>query len=153
MTATYPPSGATPSIESLARDVQRVRDSVTDSEFVRIVQRLASVGLSVRKIAALLDRPKSSVGRALKTPQPVDVMWAKLPITVVYDVFYESGTALLGRYNHNLQEASTPEEQDLWRDRIRELRSARSAVSPNDREALLEMSERWTAERDRLKSA
>ncbi|MDR1767126.1 MAG: helix-turn-helix domain-containing protein [Propionibacteriaceae bacterium] len=147
-------SAQAPSIEELSRDVQRVRDSVTDAEFAKIVKRLADVGMSVRRIAALLDRPKSTVGRALKNPPLVDYsFWDDMPITVVYDIFYESGTALLGAYNHQLREASSVEEQDLWRDLIREVRAARSAVGPNDRADMVELSQHWTAERERLRHA
>jgi len=153
MTATYPLSLEAPSIEALARDVQRVRDSVTDTEFARIVQRLASVGLSVRKIAALLDRPKSSVGRALKAPPRVDVVWANLPITVVYDVFYESGTNLLAAYEEMEASSADPAEADLWRERELELLRIRHDTEPSDRERLVALSEQWTDEAKRLSHA
>lgn len=143
-----------PSLEELSRDVQRVRDSVTDVELARIVQRLAGIGLSVRKIAALIDRPKSTVGRVLKNaPSANAEIWDALPISVAYDVFYEAGTALLATYNRHLQEATSPVDEALWRDRIHALRTARSAVDADDRATMMELSERWTAERDRLRSA
>ncbi|MDR1426543.1 MAG: hypothetical protein LBJ08_02120 [Bifidobacteriaceae bacterium] len=80
----------------LAADVHGVRGSVSDAQFARIVKDLSAAGLSVRGIAALTNRPKSVVGRAVKAPPKTAAEAGKqTPLPVLYDVFREATSTLV----------------------------------------------------------
>lgn len=73
-----------------------------------------------------------------------------LPDSVLYDIFYESGTRLGGVYAARMDESSDPFEQRRWLRAQIGLDAERDAINPNDRAAQMEAKERWDAERKAL---
>ncbi len=59
-----------------------------------------------------------------------------MPDNVLYDVFYESGTMLGGKYVARMRNAKDPFERERWRRTLSGLDAERAAVDPDDRMAL-----------------
>lgn len=85
---------------------------------------------------------------------PVD--WENVDIAVLYDIFYEQGTALSGTYVslRRLARAAGDEEgAQFWTRQIRDLDHERRAVGVNDRTAMVEHMDRWERIRRQLDQA
>lgn len=75
--------------------------------------------------------------------------------TVLYDVFYETGTQLgahLIRLERAARAASDPEQASRWRDRRLSRADERDNVGGADRDAQISTLIRWRAEINRLKT-
>ena len=77
---------------------------------------------------------------------PVD--WENVDIAVLYDIFYEQGTALKGMYVSFAYRA-----QEAGDEQIRDLDRERRAVGVNDRTAMVEHMDRWERIRRQLDQA
>lgn len=73
-----------------------------------------------------------------------------MPDSVLYDIFYESGTMLGGKYVARMRNAKDPFERERWRRALSGLDAERATVDPDDRMAQIRAKERWDAERKAL---
>jgi hypothetical protein len=136
--------------QDLAADVRRVRGSVTDAQFARIVKDLSAAGLSVRGIAALVNRPKSVVGRAVKAPpDTAGEVWKRTPLPVLYDVFREAANSLSAVYVGCQRRAKAKTEAHLWAELRRDLIETRDLVSTDDRDLMARLTQEWAEEAPR----
>ena len=75
-----------------------------------------------------------------------------LPDSVLYDIFYESGTRLGGEYVYRMRNTGDPFERSRWQRALVGLDTERAAVKSDDRQAQIEAKERWDAERSALEA-
>lgn len=75
-----------------------------------------------------------------------------MPDSVLYDIFYESGTMLGGAYVARMRNAADVFERERWRRALSGLDAERAAVGYNDREGQIAAKRRWDAERKALES-
>ena len=80
------------------------------------------------------------------TPDPYE----NTPTAVVYDVFAETATRLVGRFTRLSDTATTAEERQEWWSKAIALRDAKRAVPAHDREQLIVHILRWKSELARL---
>ena|GEM_PF-6828332 len=125
--------------------------SARDKRFVQVVQDLREQQVSVRHIAALTGRSKSSVDRAKRasvSQKKTPLMRLTLPM--LYDGFREAGNVLIGYYLAFSRDSASELERDLWAAQIRAFTDKRDSVSPDDRDKMIECIEEWNSERARL---
>jgi hypothetical protein len=79
------------------------------------------------------------------TPEEED-FYTKSPTTVIYDIFSDTATRLGGKYVALSRKATTPEEREAWRAKLRDVEDQQRAVAAGDREALITHIKRWQAE-------
>lgn len=97
-------------------------------------------------------------GRTGKEAHMMDVMdkaimsYDILPDSVLYDIFYESGTRLGGEYVYRMRNTGDPFERSRWQRALVGLDTERAAVKSDDRQAQIEAKERWDAERSALEA-
>ena len=85
---------------------------------------------------------------------PVD--WENVDIAVLYDIFYEQGTALKSMYvsfAYRAQEAGDDGGMRFWDEQVIALDRERRAVGVNDRTAMVEHMDRWERIRRQLDQA
>ncbi|MFF2025968.1 hypothetical protein ACFVW2_29775 [Streptomyces sp. NPDC058171] len=76
-----------------------------------------------------------------------------VPTAMVFDVFAETATRLISRYNRLSDTAATQEDRAAWWEKLMRLRDEKLAVPAYDREQLIAHIQTWTAEIERLESA
>ena len=76
-----------------------------------------------------------------------------LPDTVLYDVFYVSGTMLGGAYVARMRAATDAFERERWRRALSGLDSERASIVYDDRKGQIAAKRRWDAERKALVAA
>jgi hypothetical protein len=110
-------------------------------------------GYSIRDVAALTGQHRSRVERALKAPlsDPTEA-WKEVATPILYDIFFETGTALSAYYIDRRRRAEKAEEKQVWFSHLMALHNARHDVDPDDRAAMIKMTEKWRAEIKHLKS-
>lgn len=102
-------------------------------------------------VVMCLGYASGRMGRAMADKRAFD--WDLVPDTVLYDIFYESGTRLGGAYVARMRAATSPEERGHWLHAQIRLDAERDAIDPNDRKAQIEAKMRWDAERKALYAA
>jgi hypothetical protein len=137
----------------ISAEITRVRNSVSEAEFRALVRVMHAKGYSIRDIAALTGQHRSRVERALKAPLPDPTeMWKEVATPILYDIFFETGTALTAYYIDRRRRAEKAEEKQVWFSRLMALQNARHDVDPEDRATMIKMTEKWRAEIKHLKS-
>ncbi|MFJ4622566.1 hypothetical protein [Streptomyces sp. NPDC088812] len=89
----------------------------------------------------------------MSTPQHEPSAYHDVPTAMVFDVFAETATRLIGRYNHLSETALTKDEQDAWWEKVIRLRDAKRAVPAQDRDQLIARIQEWAKELELLESA
>ncbi|MGW7343119.1 hypothetical protein [Streptomyces sp. NPDC054854] len=74
------------------------------------------------------------------------------PTAVLYDLFTEASSRLIGDYTHRSDQAVTDEGRDHWWQLAMEVRNTKLAVPAHDRSRLIEHIGTWTTEAERLES-
>ncbi|MFJ7271978.1 hypothetical protein ACIQV3_35980 [Streptomyces sp. NPDC099050] len=77
--------------------------------------------------------------------------YENVPTTLVYDTFAETATQLTGLYVRRSDTAPTPEERQLWWQKVMTLRDAKRSVPAHDRVQLIAHIQQWNTELKALK--
>ena len=75
--------------------------------------------------------------------------WADTDLSVLYDIFYETGTRLMGAFvalRYAAQDAGDEEQDRFWLGESHRVRDARQSVDSNDRVAIVAMMEAFKHE-------
>ena len=75
--------------------------------------------------------------------------WADTELSVLYDIFYETGTRLMGEFialRYAAQAAGDEEQDRFWLGESHRVRDARQSVDSNDRAAIVAMMEAFNHE-------
>lgn len=89
----------------------------------------------------------------MRTMDKRTVDYDLMPDTVLYDVFYESGTMLGGAYVARMRAATDAFERERWRRALSGLDSERASIAYDDRKGQIAAKRRWDAERKALVAA
>ena len=75
--------------------------------------------------------------------------WADTELSVLYDIFYETGTRLMGEFvalRYAAREVGDEEQVEFWFGESHRVRDARRSVDSNDRVAIVAMMEAFNHE-------
>ena len=75
--------------------------------------------------------------------------WADTELSVLYDIFYETGTRLMGEFvalRYAAHDVGDEELVEFWTGEVRRVRDARQSVDVNDRAAIVAMMEAFKHE-------
>lgn len=75
--------------------------------------------------------------------------WADTELSVLYDIFYETGTRLMGEFvalRYAAHDVGDEEQVEFWTGEVRRVRDARQSVDSNDRAAIVAMMEAFKHE-------
>ena len=75
--------------------------------------------------------------------------WADTELSVLYDIFYETGTRLMGEFvalRYAAREVGDEEQDRFWLGESHRVRDARRSVDSNDRAAIVAMMEAFNHE-------
>jgi len=75
--------------------------------------------------------------------------WADTELSVLYDIFYETGTRLMGEFvalRYAAHAVGDEEQVEFWTGEVRRVRDARQSVDSNDRAAIVAMMEAFKHE-------
>lgn len=75
--------------------------------------------------------------------------WADTELSVLYDIFYETGTRLMGAFvalRYAAHDVGDEEQVEFWTGEVRRVRDARQSVDSNDRAAIVAMMDAFNHE-------
>ena len=75
--------------------------------------------------------------------------WADTELSVLYDIFYETGTRLMGAFvalRYAAREVGDEEQVEFWFSESHRVRDARQSVDSNDRAAIVAMMDAFNHE-------